>query len=83
MKKRIEIGDLITFTATTRDGRRKATRKVNGFDAKGHPTVGFNGWSNFVVGCFPGDVIHSVKRAALAENAGKTNSRTWGAVVPR
>lgn len=61
--RQIELGDRITFTATTRDGRRKVTRKVVGFDLHGHPQVGFNGWSRFVVGCFPGDVIHSVERA--------------------
>jgi hypothetical protein len=61
--RKINLGDRITFTVTTRDGRRKATRKVVGFDARGHPEVGFNGWSHFVVGCFPGDKIHSVQRA--------------------
>lgn len=63
-RKKIEVGDRITFTATTRFERKKVTRKVVGFDQRGYPEVRYNGWSNFVVGCFPGDVIHSVERAA-------------------
>lgn len=58
--KRLAIGDYITFTVTTRDGRRKARRKVVGFDHLGRPEVRYHGWSNFVVGCFPGDIIHQV-----------------------
>ncbi len=58
--KKIEIGDRITFTATTRYDRKKVTRKVVGFDHHGRPEVRYSGWSNFVVGGFPGDKIHSV-----------------------
>jgi hypothetical protein len=60
-RKKIRIGDRITFTVTTRAGRRRATRKVIGFNNFGHPEVGYGGYSNFVVGCFPGDIIHSVE----------------------
>jgi hypothetical protein len=60
-RKRIRLGDRITFTVTTRDGRRKATRKVTGFTIAGQPQVTYSGWNHFVVGCFPGDVIHSVE----------------------
>lgn len=66
MRKRIEVGDRVTFTVTTRDGRRKATRKVVGFDHLGRPEVRFNGWSNFVLNVFPGDKIHSVEKAVRA-----------------
>lgn len=47
-RKRIKIGDRITFKAATRDSYRKATRVVNGFHF-GQPTVRYAGWSNFVV----------------------------------
>jgi hypothetical protein len=62
--KKIRLGDRITFTVTTRAGRSKATRKVTGFHPAGHPQVRFNGYGDFTVGCFPGDIIHSVERAA-------------------
>jgi hypothetical protein len=63
----MKIGDRITFTVTTRGGRRKATRTINGFYGTGpgrRPTVRYSGWSDFVVGVFPGDVIHSVETPA-------------------
>lgn len=56
----MKIGDRITFTVTTRDGRRKATRKVTGFYMN-RPTVRYSGYSDFVVGYFPGDIIHEVQ----------------------
>lgn len=61
-RPQIEAGDRITFTVTTRGGRRKATRKVVGVDPLGLPEVRYNGWSNFVVGGFPGDVIHRIEK---------------------
>lgn len=60
--KSIEIGDRITFTACTRSDNRKATRKVVGFDHLGRPEVRYHGWSNFVVGAFATDKIHSVTK---------------------
>lgn len=65
-RKKIEVGDRITFTATTRFERKKVTRKVVGFDHRGFPEVRYAGWPNFVVGCFPGDVIHSVEKGERA-----------------
>lgn len=62
-KRQMKIGDYITFTVTTRDGRRKARRKVLDFDRHGRPEVRYEGWSRFVVGCFPTDKIHKVERA--------------------
>lgn len=61
-RPKIEIGDRITFTVTTRDGRRKATRKVTGFSTRGHPEVTYNGWNFFEVGWAPNDKIHSVEK---------------------
>lgn len=60
---KIEIGDRITFTVSTRDGRNKATRKVTGFSPKGYPEVTYGGWNGFVVGWAPNDIIHSVEKA--------------------
>lgn len=57
----ISVGDYITFTCTTRDGRRKATRKVNGFSGS-RPTVRYAGWDRFVVGGFVDDTIHQVHK---------------------
>ena len=49
----IKIGDRITFRAATRwasgKATRKATRKVNGFDSAGRPTVRYGGWKDFSV----------------------------------
>lgn len=61
---KIELGDDLTFTATTRDGRRKVTRKVNGFTPAGLPTVRFNGWDRFVVGWAANDIIHDTRKRA-------------------
>jgi hypothetical protein len=61
-RKRMRIGDLLTFKAATRDSYRKATRVITGFDNTGRPLVryaGFDntgrplvryaGWSDFIV----------------------------------
>jgi hypothetical protein len=61
-RRTIKVGDWITFTATTRDGRRKVTRKVVGLRLDGLPQVRFHGWDRFDVGCFPGDIIHAVRK---------------------
>lgn len=61
-RRKIEVGDYITFTATTRDGRRKARRKVKAIGPGGYPEVGYFGYSNFIVGSFPGDKIHKVEK---------------------
>lgn len=59
--KTISVGDYITFTASTRAGRRRATRKVNGFSGS-LPTVRYAGWDRFVVGGFVDDIIHEVHK---------------------
>jgi hypothetical protein len=48
-KRKMQIGDLLTFKAATRCSYRKATRKIRGFDSYGRPMVGYEGWSNFIV----------------------------------
>ncbi|MEQ8832240.1 MAG: hypothetical protein RLW87_20700 [Alphaproteobacteria bacterium] len=47
--KRIKVGDRITFKAVTRWNCNPVTRKVNGFDDWGRPTVAYGGWREFVV----------------------------------
>lgn len=47
-KRKIKIGDSITFRAVTRGGSPKLTRVVNGFWS-GNPTVRAHGWPDFVV----------------------------------
>ena len=44
-----KIGDTIVFKSPTRDGTRKAIRKINGTYGGKYPTVRYNGWSNFAV----------------------------------
>jgi hypothetical protein len=48
-RKKLRIGDLLTFKAATRCSYRKATRKITGFDALGRPLVTYAGWSGFIV----------------------------------
>lgn len=47
--QQLKIGDRITFVVITRNGRKRATRKVNGFWLGGQPTVRFDGCSEFIV----------------------------------
>ena len=43
-----KIGNTIVFKAPTRNGFKKATRKINGtFNSL--PTARFNGWDKFVI----------------------------------
>ena len=44
-----EIGQEITFKALTRDGNKKATRKIVGRSTNGKPLVRYNGWGNFQI----------------------------------
>ncbi|WP_292960525.1 hypothetical protein [Novosphingobium sp. UBA1939] len=60
MRKKIRIGDRIKFKAATRSSYRVAVRKVNGFTPDGRPTVGYHGWSNFVVE--PHEIIDRLDR---------------------
>lgn len=48
-RKKIEIGDYITFQAATRWSGAKVKRKVVSFDHVGRPCVRYGGWSDFVV----------------------------------
>lgn len=48
-RKKMHVGDLLTFKAATRDSYRKATRKITGFDNYGRPLVRYAGWSDFIV----------------------------------
>jgi hypothetical protein len=45
----IQIGDRITFRATTRWSDEATTRVVNGFDPLGRPTVRYGGYPDFIV----------------------------------
>lgn len=58
-KKKMRIGDLLTFKAATRCHYRKATRIITGFDSYGRPLVRYAGWSGFIVQ--PNEII-SVER---------------------
>lgn len=58
-RKKMEVGDLLTFKSATRCSFRKATRKIKGFDHLGRPLVGYAGWSDFIV--MPKEII-SVER---------------------
>lgn len=48
-KRKMQIGDLLTFKAATRYSFAKATRKIKGFDHLGRPLVKYAGWSEFIV----------------------------------
>jgi len=48
-RKKMAVGDLLTFKAATRCSYRKATRKITGFDHYGRPLVRYAGWSDFIV----------------------------------
>lgn len=48
-KRKMRVGDLLTFKAATRCSYRKATRVITGFDSLGRPEVRYAGWSNFIV----------------------------------
>jgi hypothetical protein len=56
------VGDYITFKATTRwsSGNAKQRRKVVSIDYNGRPCVRFGGWSDFVV--HPREIV-KVERA--------------------
>lgn len=58
-RRRMKIGDLLTFKAATRCSYRKATRKITGFDDRGRPLVTYAGWSGFIVQ--PYEIISSEK----------------------
>lgn len=60
-KRKMKIGDLLTFKAATRYSFAKATRKIKGFDAYGRPLVKYAGWTEFIVR--PDEII-SWERAA-------------------
>ncbi len=60
-KRKMRVGDLLTFKAATRASYRKATRKIRGFDELGRPLVGYSGWDNFIVRL---DEIISVEKGA-------------------
>jgi hypothetical protein len=59
-RKKMRVGDLLTFKAATRASYRKATRKITGFDNYGRPLVSYAGWQGFIVQ--PKEII-SVERA--------------------
>lgn len=48
-RRKLAIGDSITFRAATRSHDRRATRKVVGIDHEGRPLVRYHGWSKFIV----------------------------------
>jgi hypothetical protein len=48
-KRKMRVGDLLTFKAATRCSYRKATRKITGFDHLGRPLVTYAGWNGFIV----------------------------------
>lgn len=48
-RRKMQIGDLLTFKAATRCSYRKATRRITGFDSYGRPLVRYAGWSGFIV----------------------------------
>lgn len=49
MRRKMRVGDLLTFKAATRCSYRKATRKITGFMPDGRPEVTYAGWSGFIV----------------------------------
>lgn len=49
MKRKMRVGDLLTFKAATRCSYAKATRKITGFDEYGRPLVRYAGWHGFIV----------------------------------
>lgn len=58
-RKKMKVGDLLTFKAATRYSFKKATRVITGFDHYGRPLVRYSGWSDFIVQ--PKEII-SVRR---------------------
>ena len=48
-RRKMNVGDLLTFKAATRYSFKKATRVIKGFDHLGRPLVGYAGWSDFIV----------------------------------
>lgn len=48
-RRKMQIGDLLTFKAATRYSYRKATRKITGFMPDGRPEVTYAGWQGFIV----------------------------------
>lgn len=58
-RRKMHVGDLLTFKSATRCSYRKATRKIVGFDHLGRPMVRYAGWSDFVV--MPHEIISSEK----------------------
>jgi len=60
-KRKMRVGDLLTFKAVTRCSHKKATRKIVSFDYLGRPQVRYAGWSDFIV--MPHEII-SVERPA-------------------
>jgi len=58
-KRKMQVGDLLTFKAATRCSYRKATRIITGFDSFGRPLVRYAGWTDFIVQ--PKEIISSEK----------------------
>lgn len=48
-KRKMEVGDVLTFKAATRFSYAKASRRITGFDHLGRPLVRYAGWSGFIV----------------------------------
>lgn len=49
-RKKVEVGDVITFKSPTRYSNEKAKRKVVGIcSLTGYPEVRYAGWGNFLV----------------------------------
>jgi hypothetical protein len=59
-KRKMRVGDWLTFKAATRCDYRKATRKIVGIDHIGRPLVRYAGWSDFIVQ--PNEIISAEKR---------------------
>lgn len=62
MRKKMHVGDLLTFKAATRYSYRKATRVITGFDSYGRPLVRYEGWSGFIVQ--PKEIISVQRKGA-------------------
>lgn len=54
-RKKMRVGDLLTFKAATRCSYAKVTRKITGFDHFGRPLVRYAGWRDFIV--LPREII--------------------------
>ncbi|TXH82288.1 MAG: hypothetical protein E6Q77_06570 [Rhizobium sp.] len=61
-RKKMRVGDLLTFKAATRYSYRKATRVITGFDSYGRPEARYAGWSGFIVQ--PKEIISVQRKGA-------------------